>query len=176
MGRAHEFDTLLESARTLSSREDIVFLFVGGGAKKKMIETYADQHGLRNVIFKPYQPAERLAESLGCGCVHYITLIPDLEGFIVPSKFYGILAAGRPSLFVGDPIGELASIIHSERVGFAFGVGQSEQLTEAIELLAKDADTSVQFGVNARSLFERRFSRERAFERWEAALSEAAQA
>jgi len=66
--------------------------------------------GLTNVSFQPYQPLDRLALSLTVPDLHLVTLKPELEGLIVPSKFYSVLAAGRPVLFVGDPESEIAAL------------------------------------------------------------------
>ena len=54
------------------------------------------EQGLKSVDFRPYQPRERLAESLSCADVHLVKLRPEMEGLIVPGKVYGILAVGRP--------------------------------------------------------------------------------
>jgi colanic acid biosynthesis glycosyl transferase WcaI len=79
------------------------FLFVGAGAQRAWVEARVAELGLTNVSFQPYQPLDRLALSLSVPDVHLVSLKPELEGLIVPSKFYSVLAAGRPVLFVGDP-------------------------------------------------------------------------
>ena len=62
---------------------------------------------------RPYQPKERLGETTSIGEVHLVSLNPKLEGLIVPSKFYGIAAAGRPTIFVGSPRGEMARTLRA---------------------------------------------------------------
>lgn len=57
--------------------------------------------GLKNVMFQPYQPRERLRESLSLPDIHIVSLDERLEGLIVPSKFVGVLATGRPVLWIG---------------------------------------------------------------------------
>ena len=113
MGRAHEFETILEAADSLRDDARIVFVFIGGGHQRARLETQARARNLQNVVFKPYQAQDRLAQSLGAADLHLTTMLPAMEGLIVPSKIYGILAAGRPTLHVGDPGGEIAAILES---------------------------------------------------------------
>ncbi|HEY0802058.1 MAG TPA: glycosyltransferase family 4 protein, partial [Steroidobacteraceae bacterium] len=114
LGRAHEFQTLLRAAEILKGDGEIVFLMIGGGAGMVKLLEATIERGLSNFLFLPYQPRETLADSLAASDVHWVSLLPELEGLIVPSKFYGILAAARPTVFIGDTDGELARAI---RVG-----------------------------------------------------------
>ena len=68
-------------------------------------------------MFQPDQPREQLAESLSVADVHLISLRPELEGLIVPSKYYSVAAAGRPAIFIGDPKGEIATILQRSQTG-----------------------------------------------------------
>ena len=88
-----------------------MFLFIGAGHQLDTLKGEAGRRGLTNVQFRPYQPRERLAQSLGACDAHLVTLRPELEGLVLPSKFYGIIAAGRPVLFVGAADGEIASLV-----------------------------------------------------------------
>ena len=124
LGRAHEFETFLEAADALTERREVVFLFIGGGAQRAAVEHAARQRGLANVLFRPYQPRTRLSESLGVADVHLVSLNPALEGLIVPSKFYGIAAAGRPTLFVGDVDGEIPQVLRDAECGYAVASGE----------------------------------------------------
>ena len=66
----------------------------------------------------PYQPRERLRETLSAGDIHLISLDAKVQGFIVPSKLAGILAVGRPVIFLGDKNNSVAAAILQERCGF----------------------------------------------------------
>src|SRR5208282_5983805 len=77
MGRAHEFHTIVDAAAALQGEPDTVFLFIGGGAQKALIAAAAAERGLGNVLFKPYQPRDGLAQSLGVADVHLVTLRPE---------------------------------------------------------------------------------------------------
>jgi glycosyltransferase involved in cell wall biosynthesis len=166
MGRAHEFTTLLEAAERLSANPDIVFLLIGDGAQRASIARYAEQRGLKNVVLKPYQPRELLKLSLGVPHVHAISLQPKLEGLIVPSKFYGVAAAGRSTLYVGDHEGEIPRLLVAHECGWTVEPGQVSELAGRIlELAGDDAITEVA-GRNARRAFERNFDQRIAMQRW----------
>lgn len=174
MGRAHEFESLLEAAWLLRDEPGIAFLFIGGGARRVEIEAQARSRGLGNVIFKPYQPRERLMHSLGAPDLHVISLRPELEGLIVPSKFYGIAAAGRPTLYIGDPDGEIPRILREEACGVTVRPGDAEGLANQVRGLAADAAECARMGVRARLAFERRFDFPLAMRGWQTVLRQGA--
>jgi colanic acid biosynthesis glycosyl transferase WcaI len=173
MGRAHEFETTLAAAEGLKHEADYVFLFCGGGNQCEWIRQQASARGLANVILKPYQPRDALARSLGTADVHLISLLPMLDGLIVPSKFYGIAAAGRPSIFIGDPDGDIASILNRYNIGVVVRPGQVDALVAAIRTFRGDAEMRLAMGKRARKTFESHFDKPIATERWETLLSEA---
>ena len=174
MGYAHEFDTFLDAAHRLQDRTDIVFLFIGGGVQREHIEQEAARRGLTNVRFKPYQPRESLSKSLTAANVHLVSLLPRLEGLMVPSKFYAIAAAGRPILFVGAGDGELGRLIDEVNCGFQVDVGAGEVLADRITALAADPGMGKRQGVAARRLFDERFERRLALTAWHRVLRAAA--
>jgi len=118
----------------------------------------------------PYQPKERLGETLGAGDVHLVSLDPALEGLIVPSKLYGIAAAGRPTIFIGTEHGEIGRILGENGCGFSIKPGDSEALPERILALAGDRALCAALGARARMAFERQWDKERALAEWEALL------
>lgn len=166
LGRAHGYETLLAAAQGLRQRDDVVFLFIGGGAAMRGLEAEAATLGLGNLVFRPYQPVERLAEGLTVADVHLVVLRPEMEGLIVPSKFYGIAAAGRPAIFVGSPDGEIARLLDEGEAGIAVAEGDSAGLARAILRLREDPELLARLGRNARLLCEGRFSRRAALDRW----------
>ena len=107
---------------------------------------------------------------MGVGDVHLVSLDPALEGLIVPSKFYGIAAAGRPTIFIGAEHGEIGRILEENGCGFTVTPGDGEALTERILALAGDRDLCVSMGARARMAFERQWDKEKAMAEWEALL------
>jgi len=174
MGRAHEFQTVLDAAESLRTQEDVAFLFIGGGAQTADLTRAAEGRGLSNITFKPYQPQAQLARSLSAVDVHVVTLRPELEGLIVPSKFYGIAAVGRPTIFIGDPQGEIGSVIRAADCGICVKEGDAAGLVAAIEALRDDPDLRQRMGANARRVFEERYDKAIAVEQWRLLLASVA--
>lgn len=176
LGRAHEIDTIIEAIKLLhanlqtNAALSIKFVFIGGGALYGKLQTLVNHLGLRDVAFQPYQPRETLIESLCVPDVHLVSLRPELEGLIVPSKFYGIAAAGRPTIFVGDTNGEIANILRDERCGISVAVGDGAGLAKAITALAGNEAERTVMGQRARQLAVSRFSKTEALSAWTAVL------
>lgn len=166
LGRAHDYQTILDAARQLSEVPDVVFLMIGGGAGMSKLQAAVTDAGLRNFRFLPYQPREQLSDSLAAGDVHLACLLPALEGLIVPSKFYGILAAARPTVFFGDAKGELAQIIEKEQCGSAVIGGDGKALATALLDLKNDPGQREAQGRRARVLFENVYTADRAANQW----------
>jgi colanic acid biosynthesis glycosyl transferase WcaI len=189
LGRAHEIDTLLQamtllekvapangSARpqTLAQHPPVVWVFIGNGALFDGLRAEVVRRRLSSVRFKPYQPQARLAESLSVADVHLVSLQPALEGLIVPSKFYGIAAAGRPAIFVGDEDGEIARLIAQHACGRTVAAGDGTALAQAIVELAADPNLRRSMGQRARQAFDAEFDKSIALTRWEKVLREVA--
>lgn len=171
LGRAHEPETMLGAARLLRTRDDIVFLMIGGGHDSAALADRVAAEGLgARIRFRPYQPRERLSESLGVADMHWLSLRPALEGLIVPSKFYGIAAAGRGVIAVTDPDGEIARVVTREGCGLVVAPGDSAALAAAIVALAADPARVEAMGRAARAVLERDYQRADTFERWDALL------
>jgi colanic acid biosynthesis glycosyl transferase WcaI len=134
MGRAHEFETLLSVAQKLQEcgESKIRFLLIGGGPGEVMLRDEVQRRGLMNVLFLPSQPQSELSESLGAGDLHLVTMKKGMSGLVVPSKFYGVMAAGRPCLFIGPADAEVARVIREQDVGAVIAPGDGEGLLAAI--------------------------------------------
>jgi glycosyltransferase involved in cell wall biosynthesis len=174
MGRVHEFDTILDAARRLKHEAGIRFLFIGGGRWRGWLEETARQEGLDAILFKPYQPREALASSLGVADVHLVSLLPAMEGLVVPSKFYGIVAAGRPTVFVGDPEGEIPQVLSKHDIGIAVQLGRTDDFVAALLALRENAERRRAMGARARAVFEAEYDKPIAMAKWEAVLRQVA--
>lgn len=172
-GRAHDFQTILDAMDLLRHDSRIVFLFIGGGAQRSWLRQEIEERNLSNGVFKPYQPRERLSLSLSVPDLHLISLQPLLEGLIVPSKFYGIAAAGRPTLYIGDQDGEIPRILDKMNCGISVGLGQSEKASHTIKMFADNPEICKRYGRSARELFEKRFDVKHAERAWKATMHRA---
>lgn len=169
LGRAHEPETMLGAADLLRERDDIVFLMIGGGHESAALAARVATAGLAERIrFQPYQPRARLNETLGVADLHWLSLRPALEGLIVPSKFYGIAAAGRGVVAITDRDGEIARIVARENCGIVVAPGDCQGLAEAIVTLAADPARVAAMGKAARAVLDRDYRRADAIARWDA--------
>jgi colanic acid biosynthesis glycosyl transferase WcaI len=166
LGRAHEFETLLGAARLLRSDPDIAFLITGAGAKAAGLRQAVESEGLTNFVFQDYQPADMLGDSLAAADIHLVSLLPALEGLIVPSKVYGILAAGRPALFIGDTHGEVGKLVRTHECGIAVPVGASEPLATHLRKLKDAPERLAAMGKRARTLAMSRYTGKHAVHDW----------
>ena len=167
LGRAHDYATVYQVAQSLRQYQDIVFLFIGGGAGYEALKNIVEREGLDNIRFYPYQSTDKLNHSLAVADVHLVSLVPELEGLIVPSKAYGILAVGKPILFVGSAQGEIATLLDSHHCGISVPPGDADAMTNAILRLVRNTQERETMSHNARALYEREFYYGKSITTWE---------
>jgi colanic acid biosynthesis glycosyl transferase WcaI len=173
LGVGHDVATLVEAARQLESRcPRVLFLFVGDGARRKEAEDLAK--GLSNVRFQPYQPLEQLAESLSAADVQIVTLREGLQGLLVPSKFYGAIACGRPVFYIGPADCEIARAIRADDLGWTGALGDASALARCIEAASRTPCWTDGRQDRIRAVFRARFDRTIATNKWRETLDEAA--
>lgn len=172
LGRGHEFETVLDAAEILKDVSRLSFLFIGGGSRFSELRRCIEWRGLGHLFrFLPYQDRTRLALSLGVAGVHWLSLKPELEGLIVPSKFYGIGAAGRPVLAITAADGEIARLVMQHRCGLVIAPGDASRLADTLRRLSEAPDEVVRMGQHARAMVEADFSKHHAFARWRELLT-----
>jgi glycosyltransferase involved in cell wall biosynthesis len=176
LGRAHEAETLLAASALLADRHDIWFLFVGGGPAQVELSQRSTEAGRERFVFQPHQPRARLSESLAVGDAHWLSLRPEFEGLIVPSKVFGIAAAARPIVAVCDLQGEIALMISASDAGIAVAPGNAAGLAAAIVALADDRAACRAMGDRARLMLQQGFRRCSALAQWEERLEQLAAA
>jgi glycosyltransferase involved in cell wall biosynthesis len=173
LGRAHEFATVLAAAERLRDEPRIAFLMIGGGKRFDELSAAVQARGLAGAFrFLPYQARTLLSYSLGAADAHWVSLDPRLEGLMVPSKFYGIAAAGKPIVVIGDPNGELGRLVQRNACGFAIAPGDSDALTAALRQLLNAPRTVSEMGARARQMLDAHFTRQQGLARWRRLLDQ----
>ena len=132
LGYAQDLATLVRAATFLRDLDDLEIVIVGSGAQGKVLLELARSLELPAVRFLPYQPRERLSESLSSADVHAVGLAPGLAGYIVPSRLYGILAVARPVIVHADSDSETAEIVSRTGCGVVVPPARPEELAQAI--------------------------------------------
>lgn len=173
LGRGHQFETVLAAAERLRSDRRLCFLFIGGGKKFAALAHSARERRLDDLFrFLPYQERRVLRLALGVRDVHLISLRPQLEGLIVPSKLYGIAAAGRPIIAVTARDGEIARLVREHDCGIVVEPGEGELLADTLQRLRANTNRVAELGHRARAMLDAQFTRRRAFEHWQNLVEE----
>ncbi len=141
------WDTLLKAAEILRN-EKIGLVFVGDGANRAPLENSAKS--LPNVRFWPFFPFKQVPHVMTAGDVHIVTVRRGLEGVVVPSKLYSILAAGRPVLVVAAETTDAARIVRESGCGMSADPDDPAAVASAIRELRDDPAGLAQMGLRAR--------------------------
>lgn len=165
-GRAHTFDAVLFAAQSLLSDSRIVFVFIGGGNRIPAIRRAAAERGLHNIRFFDYVPRERLAHSLSAASVSLVTEDPSVVGLLVPSKTYGILASGRPIIFVGSAHSDVGLVVSDASCGVIIAPDDGPALAKTIRDLSNNSGLAAEWGARARQAAEQLYTRSVATDRW----------
>lgn len=155
----HPMKTVLDAARILEHQQEIIFVFVGGGVGKKDVEARVSQ-GATNIVSLPYQPLEKLCESLSAADIHLVVMGDNMAGIVHPCKIYGAMAAARPILFIGPQPSHVTDILEMAPIGCRVAHGEAESLAQTILDLSTKPDTLKQWGANAQQLVRTNFSKE----------------
>ncbi|MEO1291842.1 MAG: glycosyltransferase family 4 protein [Pseudomonadota bacterium] len=173
LGRAHAADKVAQLVEATGDVEGLTWLFVGGGAGLAKIRTLAERLPKGQVVFQPYQPRSKLAESLSVPDIHLVTLDPACEGLIVPSKFYGCIAAGRPVAMLGDANGEVARMVGCFDVGMVLPFDRPELWRDRIGAMLADPARLAVWQQNAAETARKQFHAQIAIRHWIDILTEA---
>jgi len=140
-GLAHSFEAVLDAAERLQSAQpSIVFVLIGHGPRRAWVEQQARDRRLNNLHFLPHQAQRRLREVLAAADVHLASMRPELCGLVVPSKVYGILAAGRPCVFLGPRQCEVARLIEDYGCGVVLAADDGAGLADRLRTWANQPE------------------------------------
>ncbi|HEY1796195.1 MAG TPA: glycosyltransferase family 4 protein [Stellaceae bacterium] len=166
LGRAHEFETVVAAAELLRHAPRIVFLFIGDGRIDELRQRVGERGLEAQFRFAPYQDRDTLRHSLTLPDVHWLSLVPEVEGLIFPSKLYGIAAAGRPFIAVAAPDGEIAELTRQYGCGIVVEPDDASGFAAVLTRLSHDPAALVEMGDRARRMLDADFTRDHAFRRW----------
>lgn len=135
------------------------FTFGGGGARHSELSRFITENNFQAVTIRPYVARADLSEVLGFGDIGLVTQRDDCCGSVVPSKIYGLLAAGRAILFVGPAAATPAHIVTTYKCGWHVACGDSESLVQLLKYLALHPEEIDRAGKNAREALLQHFDR-----------------
>jgi glycosyltransferase involved in cell wall biosynthesis len=164
IGHAQNLETLVRATTFLRDLEDFRVVLIGGGARYAHLLQLAERLGAKKMRSLPYQSRDVLSQSLSSAHLHFVGLAEGLAGFVVPSRLYGIMAAGRPVLVAADAESETAQVVERVGCGIVIPPSRPELVAEVIRdayegrhdldemgargraYVAQDADTRVALG------------------------------
>jgi glycosyltransferase involved in cell wall biosynthesis len=176
VGHAQNLDALVRSTTFLRDLDDLAVTIIGGGARYAELVELADRLETDHVRFLGYQPRELLSLSLSAADVHVVGLARGLSGYVVPSRLYGILAAGRPVIVAAERESETARVVEQEGCGLVVPPGRPELLAQAIRAGYDGELDLAGMGARGREYVVREADRSVAFARYRSMLDELAHA
>ena len=164
IGHAQDLDTLVRATTFLRDLDNLAVVLIGAGARYTDLVHLAERLETDKLRSLPYQAREVLPMSLSSADLHFVGLAAGLAGFVVPSRLYGIMAAGRPVVVAAEGDSETAQVVERIGCGIVIPPSRPELLAEVIRdayegrydldamgalgraYVAEDADTRVALG------------------------------
>jgi glycosyltransferase involved in cell wall biosynthesis len=172
MALTHNLEPLIEAAERLRDKP-VVFQFIGDGAKKSALQQLVSDRALTNVRFLPYQPLQRLRETLSAADLSVVCLEAAYTGLSVPSKTYGIMASGTPILGFVDPASEIGRTILENDCGAVLADPTGANIAGLIEKLLAQPEELKRWASNGYAAFKAHYTLSRAASLYDEILSEA---
>lgn len=166
LGTTHNIEDILDAAKELKDKQDILFLFIGAGAKVSLVNDYIKNSGNSNVMLLPFQPLETLCETLSSSSLSFVCLDNSFTGLSVPSKSYGILASKVPVLGMMSEDAEISQMIEKYNCGIVWNKEMDVKLSDLILNLLSDEDKLNKMKENAYNAFINNFQIEISVEKY----------
>lgn len=151
IGNTHPVDKLIDVAAALQKHTDILFVIIGEGGKKELVQKRIAETGVKNVLLLPYQPYDMLPHSLAAADIGVITLEVDASQVSVPSKTYSTLAVGVPLLCLAGEKSELANLVRKHKVGEIFAPDDVPAIAQWILDLKNDKARYAELSTRSRA-------------------------
>lgn len=158
MGYPHDLETIVKTAEQLQDQENIQFLFIGSGFKKNWLMRTVREKSLLNVSIMPALPRGEQIVFLNACDVSLISLVEGMKGISVPSRFYNILASGKPIIALVEPESEIGLSIIEDELGWVVPPGRSDLLTKALIEGRQNQDALRAMGRRSREVAEAKYS------------------
>lgn len=166
IGLYYDLENLIKVIERFKDRDDVVFAFVGDGSKKQDIEDYAIEHKLENVKFIPYQDKEDLIYSLNAGDIHWVVNAKGIKGVSVPSKLYGVMAAGKTVFSVLEEASEGRLIIEECKCGICIEPSKYDLIYEELKKVIDNINEYKKFGIKGKEYVDKHIRKDVAIEKY----------
>ena len=159
VGMSQGLNTVLDAAGLLRDTPGLLFAIVGNGASKPSLMTQAQQMGLTNVQFLPYQDYAHVPAMYSSADVGLIPLRRGFSSDSVPSKLFTIMGVARPVIASVDAHSETADVIGAANCGVCLEPEDAPALAEAILTIYRDRSQAEEMGRRGRQYVEGHYTR-----------------
>ena len=166
IGLYYDLEKIMRVLLRFRGRDDLVFAFAGGGAILDRLVAFRNKHHMDNVLFIPYQEKRRLIYSLNAADIHWVVNAKGIKGVSVPSKLYGIMAAGKPVIGLLEEGTEARMIIEDSRCGFVDDPGNENSIERLIGKVLDNRDALPAMGMSGREYLVKNLSKQKSIERY----------
>lgn len=168
IGLYYDLQNLLKLIARFQQEKDVVFAFIGEGSVLQELKDYQIKEKLENVVFIPYQEKKDLIYSLNAGDVHFVVNAKGIKGVSVPSKLYGVMAAGKPVLGILEKGSEARLIVEEAECGKVVAPENYEAIHELISefIRAKDSEELIQMGNRGRKYLTQYLTKDVSIEKY----------
>lgn len=166
IGLYYDLENLIRVVGKFKDRNDVVFAFVGEGTVKDKVKEYARINKLDNVKFIPYQHKKDLIYSLNAADVHWVVNAKGIKGISVPSKIYGVMAAGKAILGVLEEGTEARYILEKAKCGICSEPGDYKEIKKNIEYILNNKSLMTELGIRGRKYLEENLTKEASINRY----------
>lgn len=168
IGLYYDLPNLLKLIAQYKQEKEIAFAFVGEGSVLQELKEYQRQHHLENVVFIPYQEKKDLIYSLNAGDVHFVVNAKGIKGVSVPSKLYGVMAAGKPVFGILEEGSEARLIVEEAACGKVVTPEDYDAIHELMNefIRKKDSEALKQMGENGRDYLTRHLTKDVSIEKY----------
>lgn len=167
-GRAHSYEALIDLAERLEGQGGLLAFSVRGNREAELRAAVRERN--LAIRFVPFAAEHSLSDRLTCADVHVVSLHPQWTGTVVPSKFFGALAAGRPVLFAGSDQSSIAQWIREYQVGWVLNVENVEGVAAELIRYSQSQERKAQMQKRCLEVYRALFSRETQLDKFDKEL------
>ncbi|GAB6988095.1 glycosyltransferase family 4 protein [Paenibacillus pini] len=171
LGLYYDLENIIRATSEFKEYSEVQFVFIGEGGVKKSMQQYVLDAGCKNVTFLPFQPKETIKYSLNAADAHLVVNQKGIKGVSVPSKIYGVMAAGKPVIGVLEKGSEAASLIEASGCGVVTEPQLYADMVQKIEDLARmDREDLEQMGLAGRAYLEEHLAKQTSIDKYKTLL------
>ena len=167
IGQAHAFEKFIELARRLRAADaSVAFCFAGRGNRYAELQAMVAPED-SNIHFADFCPLEDLEQRLIAADLHMISLRAGWEGTVVPSKFFGALATGKPVMYDGSPESDIGIWMDEFDLGIVLANNNLEEAAQRLIRVAENKEGLLEWQQKALNVYQEQFSREHVLDQWD---------